>query len=197
MNQVLAGYAMFIAAVRYALFWVAVAVAAFALLDWPVRPHWLNPFGPIGRFCRRFVDPLMAPVERRIVRAGGLQTSAPWWTLVFVVVGGILLVTALQFLGGFLASVMWGLGSPTQLGVLLLSWTFSLIRIALIVRVVSSWFQISPYSRWIRWSFVLTEWMLAPLRRIVPTLGPVDITPLIAFFVLSVVQLAIGLYPAD
>src|SRR5262245_27275380 len=139
MNQVLAGYAVFVAGVRYALFWVAIAVAVIALLDWAVRTRRLNPFGPLGRFCRRFVDPLMAPVERRIVRAGGLPTSAPWWSLVFVVVGGILLVTALQFLGGVLANLMYGLGSPAQLGVLLLSWTFSLIRIALIVRVVSSW----------------------------------------------------------
>lgn len=193
MNQVLAGYAMFVAGVRYALFWVAIVVAVVALVDWAVRTRRLNPFGPIGRFCRRFVDPMMVPVERRVVRAGGMPASAPWWTLVFVVVGGILLVTALQFLGGFLASILWGIGSPTRLGVLLLSWTFGLIRIALIVRVVSSWFQISPYSRWIRWSFVLTEWMLAPLRRIVPTLGPVDITPLIAFFLLSIVQRAIGL----
>ncbi|HEU4993315.1 MAG TPA: YggT family protein [Gemmatimonadaceae bacterium] len=193
MNQVLARYAVFVAGVKLVVFWLAVVVAVVALLDWAVRTRRLNPFGAIGRFCRRFVDPLMAPVERRIVRAGGLPASAPWWTLVFVVVGGILLVTALQFLAGFIANLIWGLGSPRRLGVLLLSWTFSLIRIALIVRVVSSWFQISPFSRWIRWSFVLTEWMLAPLRRIVPTLGPIDITPLIAFFLLSLIQGAIGL----
>lgn len=193
MNQVLAGYAVFVAGVKLVVFWLAIAVAVVALLDWAVRTRRLNPFGAIGRFCRRFVDPLMVPVERRIVRAGGLPASAPWWTLVVVVVGGILLVTALQFLGGFIANLIWGLESPRRLGVLLLSWAFSLIRIALIVRVVSSWFRISPYSRWIRWSFVLTEWMLAPLRRIVPMLGPIDITPLIAFFLLSIIQSAIGL----
>jgi YggT family protein len=71
---------------------------------------------------------------------------------------------------------------------MLVSWAFTVLRIALIVRVISSWFQISPWSKWIRWSYVLTEWMLAPLRRIVPTIGPVDITPIVAFILLMILQ---------
>jgi YggT family protein len=189
----LAGYGYFVAVVKVVLFWVAIGVAIIALADWAVRTRRLQPFGAIARFCRRFVDPLMAPVERRIVRAGGLPTSAPWWSLVFVVVGGLLLVTVLNFLGGFLISLLWGLGSPGRLGVLLVSWTFGIIRIALIVRVISTWFQISPYSKWVRWSYVLTEWMLAPLRRILPTFGPFDVSPIVAFLLLSLIQRAFGI----
>jgi YggT family protein len=192
MNASLAAYATFIVAVRYTLFVLAVIVAFIALLDWAVRTRRLNPFGPIARFCRRFIDPLMVPVERRIVRAGGQPTSAPWWTLVFVVIGGLLLVWALEFVGGMIGSLTVGLQSPGGLVRLLLAWTFALLRVALIVRVVSSWFGTSPYSKWIRWSYVLTEWMLAPLRRVVPTIGPVDITPIVAFLLLSLVQSVIG-----
>ena len=192
MERVIEGYGVFVAGVRLALFWLAVVAAIIALVDWAVRTRRFNPFGPVARFCRRFVDPLMVPVERRIVRAGGQPASAPWWTLVFVVVGGLLLVTVLNFLGNFLVTAGWGLSSPGRLGVLLLSWVFGLIRIALIARVLSSWFQISPYSKWIRWSYVLTEWLLAPLRRVIPALGPVDITPIIAFFLLSLVQNVLG-----
>lgn len=192
MNEVLSGYGLFVAAVRYVLFWLALALAVVAVLDWAVRTRRLNPFGGIARFCRRFIDPLMLPVERRIVRAGGQPSSAPWWTLVFVVVGGLLLIWVLEFLGGMLASLMFGLRSPAGVARLLLAWTFSLLRIALIVRVISTWFSISPWSKWIRWSYVLTEWMLAPLRRVIPTLGPVDITPIVAFILLSLVQRALG-----
>lgn len=193
MDQVLDGYDLFVAAVKVALFWIAIVVAIIALADWAVRTRRLQPFGAVARFCRRFVDPLMLPIERRIVRAGGQPTNAPWWTLVFVVVGGLLLIAVLNFLKGFLLSLLWGLGSPGRLGVLLLSWTFGLIRIALIVRVVSSWFQISPWSKWVRWSYVLTEWMLAPLRRILPAFGPLDISPIVAFLLLSLVQRAFGI----
>jgi YggT family protein len=192
MDQALYAYGYFVAGVRYALFVVAVVAAVLALLDWAVRARKLNPFGPIARFCRRFVDPLMLPVERRIVRAGGQPQSAPWWTLVVVVVGGLLLVYALNFLGGLLAQLTYGLTSPGRLGVMLLSWAFSLLRFALIVRVISTWFQISPYSGWIRWSYVLTEWMLAPLRRVIPLFGPVDVTPIVAFLLLGLVQNLLG-----
>ena len=71
---------------------------------------------------------------------------------------------------------------------MLVAWTFGILRIALVVRVVSSWFRISPWSAWIRWSYRLTEWMLAPLRRIVPAFGPVDVTPLVAYILLVIVQ---------
>src|SRR5437867_6726244 len=193
MNEVLGAYDYFLANLRVALFWIAVVVAVIALMDWAVRTRRINPFGPIGRFSRRFVDPLMGPVERRIVRAGGQPSSAPWWTLVLVVVGGLLLITVLNFLTGVLTSVMWGLGSPARLALLLLSWTFAVLRIALIVRVISSWFQISPWSNWVRWSFVLTEWMIAPLRRVLPTLGAIDITPLVAWLLLSLLQRVLGI----
>src|SRR3712207_7074387 len=34
--------------------------------------------------------------------------------------------------------------------VVLVSWAFALLQIALIVRVISSWVRISPYSPWVR-----------------------------------------------
>ena len=58
----------------------------------------------VARFFRGSVDPLLAPVERTIVRAGGMPTSAPWWALVFVVVGGILLVSLLGLIGQQIAA---------------------------------------------------------------------------------------------
>lgn len=188
MDQAFATYAGFIAVVRIALFWVAVVVALIAALDWAVRTRRVQPFSAIARFCRRYVDPLLAPIERRVVRRGGLPSSAPWWMLGAVVVGGLLLLALLEFLGRFFLQIAWASSSPGRFGMTLVSWTFAVLRIALIVRVVSSWFQISPWSKWIRWSYVLTEWMLAPLRRIIPTLGPVDITPLVAFLLLMILQ---------
>jgi YggT family protein len=148
----------------------------------------LAPFGAVARFCRRYIDPLLAPIERRVVRRGGLPSAAPWWALGVVVVGGLLLLALLEFLGRLFLQVAWGASSPGRFGLLLVSWTFTALRVALIVRVISSWFQISPWSKWIRWSYVLTEWMLAPLRRIVPAFGPVDITPLVAFILLMILQ---------
>ena len=193
MDQALNAYAVFVTAVRYVVFALALLAAVIALVDWLVRTRRINPFSAIARFFRRFVDPLMAPVERRLVRSGGQPASAPWWTLVVVVVGGLLLVTLLNFLTRFFVDLAFGVSSPGRFGVMLVSWGFSLLRIALIVRVVSTWFQLSPYSKWVRWSYVLTEWMLAPLRRIIPMFGPIDVTPIVAFLLLSLIQGVLGI----
>ena len=192
MDQALVAYGVFLDVVRRVLFVAAVVAALIALVDWLVRTRRLNPFGPIARFCRRFVDPMMAPVERRILRAGGLPSSAPWWTLVVVVVGGLLLIWLLEFLGGFFVSAAGAVTTPGGAVRFLIALTFSVLRIALIVRVISSWFQISPYSRWIRWSYTLTEWMLRPIRRLLPPAGMFDLSPLVAFILLWLLQGAIG-----
>jgi YggT family protein len=192
MNQVLAGYSVFVDVFARALFWLAAVAAVVALVDWAVRTRRLNPFGPIARFFRRFIDPVMVPIERRVVRAGGLPSSAPWWTLVVVVVGGLLLIWVLRFLSRVLGGVAVGMDSPAAFARMLVAWSLAILRIALFVRIISTWFQISPYSKWIRWSYVLTEWMLAPLRRVLPPFGPMDLSPLVALLLLWVLQSVLG-----
>jgi len=161
-------------------------LASVAAIDWLVRSRRLSPFGRVARFFRSYVDPLLAPIERRVVRAGGLPTSAPWWALAFVVLGGILLLEGLGYARGMTAELLSaGMSGPSSITRVLLRWTFLLLEVALMVRVIASWLAISRYSRWVRWSFALTEWMLRPIRRVVPTVSMVDFSPLIAWFLLS------------
>jgi len=46
----------------------------------------------------------------------------------------------------------------------------------------------SPYSKWVRWSYVTTEWMIAPLQRIIPRVGMFDLSPLVAWLLLNVLE---------
>ncbi|MBL8962145.1 MAG: YggT family protein [Gemmatimonadetes bacterium] len=189
MNQVLTGFDVVLALLRPAFFWAAIIVGILALLDWLVRTRRLSPFSPISRFVRDTVDPRFKPIERMVVRAGGNPTSAPWWALVFVVVGGLVVLSLLDFVRGQVAfATLATRGGAGGLAVVALRWTFQILRLALIVRVASTWFQVSPYSRWIRWAYTLSEPVLAPLRRVVPTLGMVDITPIVAFLVLNLLE---------
>ena len=175
--------------IRLVFFGLAVVAAGIFLLDWLVRTRRISPFSPIARFSRSFVDPLIAPVERSVVRAGGLPTSAPFWALVAVVVGGLVILYLLEFLITQIAMLGAAANSgPSGILKLLLFWTFAILRIALLVRVVSSWLRVSPYSRWVRWAFHLTEPILRPLRGVVPPLGMIDVTPLVAYFVLWLLE---------
>ena len=189
MTSFLSAYAVGYAALRVVVFAAALVAGTACLLSWLVRTRRVSPFSPVARFVRRAVDPMIAPMERRVVRAGGVPSSAPWWALVLVVVGGIVLLSLVQFLfgqvvGAAVAASSGGLGVVA----LLVTWTFGLLQIALLVRVLSSWISGSPHSPWLRWAFVLTEPILAPLRRIVPSIGMIDITPIIAYFLLRILQ---------
>jgi YggT family protein len=186
---VLLAFDVVLAGLKLLLFAVACVLLVVFAVDWLVRTRRINPFSPVARFFRRAVDPLIMPMERRIVRAGGTPASAPWWTLVAVVVGGILLILALQFLRDLLISTAMSVSrGPSGNYDLLVSWTFSILQIALIVRIIASWFRLNPYGRWIRWSVSLTEWILRPLRSVIPPFGMIDVTPIVAYFILVLLE---------
>ena len=174
---------------KTALLWAAVVVALTATIDWLVRTRRISPFGPLARFFRQHIDPLLEPVERRVIRAGGTPANAPWWALAAIIVIGIVLLALLDFVGGLVADVMVGVSEgPGGLVRLLIFWTFTVLRIAILVRVITSWLPMGPYSPWVRWSFTLTEPILRPLRRVIPPFRQIDLTPLIAFFALGLVE---------
>jgi YggT family protein len=178
-----------ISAVRAAALFVVIVFGAICIVDWAVRTRRINPFNPVARFFRSTIDPFIAPVERRVVRAGGSPTAAPWWALVIAVVGAILLISVLGFLRAQIAAVQLATtAGASGILALLVSWTVAFLQIALLVRVLSSWIAVSPYSPWIRWSYGATEWILRPLRAVVPMLGPIDITPIVAYFLLALAR---------
>ena len=174
---------------RTVLLSIALIFGAICVLDWAVRTRKISPFNAIARFCRSTVDPLIVPIERKVVRAGGTPAAAPLWALAAVVVGGILLLTFLDFIRlGVANSIIASQSGPAGIFHLLVSWTFTILKIALLVRVISSWLPVSPYSVWVRWSYVLSEPILAPMRRIVPNLGGLDVTPILAYFLLGLTE---------
>jgi YggT family protein len=124
-----------------------------------------------------------------VVRAGGMPTAAPWWALVAVVLGGIAIILALQFALDVLASAAFAAsGGPRQIAVLLVDWAFGILKLALILRVVASWLRLSTWAWYLRWTVALTEWLLRPLRRVLPPFGMIDISPIVAYFVLALLQ---------
>ncbi len=60
------------------------------------------------------------------------------------------------------------------------------------IRAILSWFAISPYSPIVVFLDRITEPILAPLRRIVPRLGMVDIAPMVAIIILIAIMYLIA-----
>jgi YggT family protein len=65
---------------------------------------------------------------------------------------------------------------------------FQILIFAILIRALISWFPISPTSPIIRLLDDITEPILSPLRKIVPRLGMMDITPIVAMVGLSILQ---------
>jgi YggT family protein len=191
--SVVATYGTIVGVIRTALLYGAGVVAIICAFDWAVRTRRISPFSKTARIFRGRVDPLVAPIERVVVRAGGTPAAAPWWALGAVIVGGIALLGVLDLLADVLFQVVVIGQQPNQAPRILLSWAFSVLRLSLLVRVLSSWLPMSPYSKWIRWSYVLTDWMIIPLRRLIPSIGMIDITPIVAWFGLSLIQRLLGI----
>ena len=177
---------------RYSVFGLVALSAVIALCSWLVRTRRVSPFGPLGKTLRAISDPVMRPVERRLVRMGGNPANAGGWLIVVTAVLGIVLLS----LAGWLVSTVEVALAAAQRGPrgtasLIVEIVYKIIIFALVARIIASWFGLFRYSKWLRPAYVLTDWIVEPLRRIVPPLGAMDVTPLVAWFALWLMRMAI------
>lgn len=164
----------------------ALAYAAIiALTHWAVRRRRIGPFGPWPRLVRRLSDPVLLPLERRVIRFGGNPQDASLWLLGIVILGGLLFLSVTGWLQG-VASTLTALRSaqPRDWLRLLVSWAFTLVMAALFVRVIVSWFGVSEHRPWMRPLVFLTDWIIRPVRRLLPPAGMLDFSPMVAWLVL-------------
>lgn len=63
-----------------------------------------------------------------------------------------------------------------------------LYSFVVLVSVALSWLRLSPENPVVRITSVLTEPVLAPLRRVIPPLGGFDITPLVLLLGIELVK---------
>ncbi len=63
-----------------------------------------------------------------------------------------------------------------------------ILQIAIIGRALLSWFPVDPRSPLVSVLNEITEPILAPLRRVVPRIGMIDITPIVAILLMNVIE---------
>jgi len=60
---------------------------------------------------------------------------------------------------------------------------------AIIIRVILSWFNLRPDNPLVRILYEITEPILGPLRRIIPRIGLIDVTPMVAIIFLWLIRI--------
>jgi YggT family protein len=174
---------------RYLVFAAFATSVLVALASWLVRTRRISPFGALGRTLRTASDPLIRPIETRLVRAGGNPVHAGWWLVVAVAVAGVLLITLWNWLldTAFGVAAAYAAG-PRAVIALAVDVVYRIIFIALWVRVLAGWFGYFRYSRWVRPAYALTDWLVEPIRRVLPPAGGFDWSPLAALLALWVLK---------
>jgi YggT family protein len=54
-------------------------------------------------------------------------------------------------------------------------------------RAILSWFPIDPRNPLVTFLYEVTEPILAPLRNVIPRIGMIDITPLVAIILIQII----------
>lgn len=154
-------------------------------------------YNPISQFLVKATNPLVLPV-RRIVPARGRFDAA-----------SLILAIVIQCLGIAALLKLYGASIP---GVsLLLAWAVVavaglLIKIyffALLGMIILSWIAPGTSNPAAYLMYQITEPVMAPFRKILPAMGGLDLSPILVFILINIVQISLrnfaaglGLHPA-
>lgn len=68
-------------------------------------------------------------------------------------------------------------------------WFITIMQFAIIGRAILSWFDRSQSNPVSQFLVQLTEPIVAPIRSIMPSMGMIDLSPLVAIFVLLILRM--------
>ncbi|QTR45410.1 YggT family protein [Thiothrix litoralis] len=143
-----------------------------------------NFYNPLSQFLVKITNPVLVPLRRLIPAIGKLDTAAIVLALGLKVIQ-VLLLVALQ-------------GSDASLPVVLVYAVVDLLRtviniyiFALIIQAVLSWVGNSYGNPLADVLHSLTDPLLRPIRNVVPTIGMVDLSPMVAILLLYVVLIVL------
>jgi YggT family protein len=147
------------------------------------RADFYNPF---SQFIVKATQPLIAPM-RRILPSIGRFDTASFVLALLVVIVKILLISLIA--GGgidILLFLMFALVSVIKKAGVLLFWM-------LIIRAILSWFN-QGYNPIVMVMGQLTEPVLAPLRRIIPPIGGLDLSVMLVIIGMNFLNMLLGQY---
>jgi YggT family protein len=140
------------------------------VLQW-VRADFRN---PLSQFILRVTNPLVVPLRRLVPPLGGLDTAT------------ILVVIALQLIAIVALVNLACVGTPDigqWLAMALLRLVKMMLQIyffVILIYVVLSWISPGTYNPAAALLTAIAEPVLAPLRRLIPPIGGLDLSPVFA-----------------
>lgn len=174
---------------------IALAIAAIALIVLRSIYNYadVNPFRRSAISLKRATDPMILPIRRLLVSFRLEPKVAPFLAILLIILVGYFVVqvasSVLNTIAGILYAATSGIpGFPVAIVGYLVFGLLGLYTLAIFVRIFLSWGALGYGNRWMRFLVQITEPLMGPLRRHIPPVGMFDISPIIAFLVLWVLQ---------
>lgn len=165
------------------IFGLLVGAFLLRLIFQIVRADFRNPF---AQAIVRVTNPVVVPLRKVLPPIGRIDTAS----IVAVVLVQVLRTVVDQFLA------MGAVASPGVLLVLavvsLLDTTLVLFLVAIFVYVLMSWISPDPYHPMNRMLGSLVEPILAPFRRALPSLGGLDLSPMVVILLIYVLRMVLN-----
>jgi YggT family protein len=141
-------------------------------------------YNPVSQFVYKATQPVIGPLRGVMPMIGTLDTAS----VLFAIALGMLKIAALVWLNGLPMSplVIVIQGIMTTIGSLL-----SMLFWVLIVRAILSWFS-QGYNPVEAMLHQITEPLLAPVRRVIPPIGGLDLSVLVVVIALQFLRILIG-----
>lgn len=154
----------------------------------------INPFTWTALTLRRVTDPLLLPVRRGLINLSVDPKYAPVVAILLIILLGWFLLQVVSSLANTLIGILISASQQNLVAAVgyVIYGLLGLYSLMIFLRIIFSWGLVSYSNPLMKFLVNATEPLLAPLRRIIPTLGMFDISPIVAFVVVWLLQAAVA-----
>ena len=142
-------------------------------------------YNPLSQFIVRATHPLLKPLRKVIPSVAGLDLAS---LVLAILLQLVLMALTLMLLG-------YGLENPLQLLVWsIIGVTALFLKVfffALIISVILSWVAQGSHNPTAMLINQICEPLLSPIRRILPSMGGLDLSPIVAFLLLNLIDMLV------
>lgn len=138
---------------------------------------------PLAHFARALTDWLVRPLSRLVPTSGRIE----WATLLAALLVTIIIVAARTAIAGL--SLEWDLILLAAVR-RLVDWALTLVIWVTLIHVIISW--VNPLAPVAPALAALLRPLLQPIQRILPTMGGIDLSPMVLLIGVYIVQMVIA-----
>ena len=156
-----------------------------------------NPFNWSVRTVGRLTDPVIHAVRRLLIGFRIEPRVAPFVAVVLILVFGYFTFMLAENILNTVAGIVYVLsrpwaGAPAAITGYVLFGFLGLYTLMIFLRILFSYLTTGYPNRWVRLLYRSTEPLLAPLRRLIPMVGMFDVSPIVAFVILYLLQFVVA-----